>query len=365
MRIALLSSAANLHTRRWVEFFTGRGHELHLISIQQGDELGENQYALSNGDGINQLKVFGSAGKARRIIRDIDPEVVLGQYLPSHGLLAALVNRHPLVVVAWSPDIPYATDRHPYDRWRVRFILGRADLVLVCGRHLIPHAVRLGIDPRRAASTYVGVNSLKFKPGDDDARDSSLIFTNREHKNILHVDTLIRALPAVAGSFPGIRVVIANNGPLRRSLETLAVGLGVRDRCEFVGRSNPPETAEHLGRSLIYVSCSEVDGMSISLLEALACGAYPVISDIAANRELTDLGARADLFPVGDPSALAGRLIECLGDRSRINEGRLVNYEIFDRFGRLKDNLALVERRLLALVDGEQFVGEGWRPGPV
>ena len=365
MRIALLSSAANIHTCRWVEFFTGRGHELHLVSIQRGRGLCENQYALSRGDGISQWKVLRSVRRARRIVREIGPDVVLGQYLPSHGLLAALVDRHPLVVVAWSPDIPYAADRHLYDRWRVRLILRRADLTLVCGRHLLDHVRRLGADPRRVAVTYVGVDPERFKPGDDGERDPALIFTNREHKDILHSDTLFRALPAVVERFPDVRVVIANDGPLRGSLEELAVRLGVRNRCEFVGKLDQQKTAVYLGRASIYVSCSEVDGMSISLLEAVACGAYPVVSDIPANRELEALGARCEFFDVGSASGLAQRLIGCLGSREVMTEGRLVNYDVFARVGRLSDNLILVEQRLRALVEGETFVGEEWRGGPV
>jgi glycosyltransferase involved in cell wall biosynthesis len=373
MRIALFSSAANVHTPRWVDFFTGRGHEVHLVSIERGRTLCANQHVLTGGDGVSQWKVLRSVGRARRLVREINPDVVLGQYLPSHGFLAALVDRHPLAVAAWSPDIPYAVDRHPYDRWRVGLILKRADLTLVCGRHLLDHARRLGADERRVAATYVGVDQSVFHPGDDGERDPRLVFTNREHKNILHVETLIQALPAVVERVPDARVVIANDGPRRGSLERLAEKLGVRDRCAFVGRLGPKETAEYLQRSSLYVSCSEVDGMSISLLEALACGAYPVVTDIPADREIIEAGARADLFPVGDAvgnavsnaSALAERLIARLGDPEGLNEDRRVNLEAFRRVGRLEDNLALVERRLQALVGGETFVGEPWAPGPV
>jgi glycosyltransferase involved in cell wall biosynthesis len=365
MRIALFSSAANVHTERWADFFTRRGHELHLVSIQHGRELCENQHTLSRGDGINQWKVLRSVRRARRIVDEIDPDVVLGQYLPSHGFLAALVDRHPLAVVAWSPDVPYATGRHPYDRWRVRLILKRADLTLVCGRHLLGHVRRLGADVRRVAATYVGVDAGVFHLGSGGVRDPNLVFTNREHKDILRVDTLIRALPRVALRFPDVRVVIANDGPLRRSLERLAERLGVRERCGFVGRLGSEETVDHLCRASLYVSCSEVDGMSISLLEALACGAYPVVTDIPADREIVGGGARADLFPVGSESVLAERLSGCLGDPKRLEEGRLVNRGVFQRVGRLETNLSLVERRLQALVGGEAFVGEAWAPGPV
>ncbi|OGD74941.1 MAG: hypothetical protein A2Y64_02690 [Candidatus Coatesbacteria bacterium RBG_13_66_14] len=365
MRIAIFSSAANVHTPRWVDFFTGRGHEVHLVSLERGRTLCADQHTLTGTDGVSQWKVLRSVGRARRLVREIDPDVVLGQYLPSHGFLAALVGRHPLAVAAWSPDIPYAVDRHPYDRWRVGLILRRADLTLVCGRHLLDHVRRLGADERRTAATYVGVDPDMFHPGDDGIREARLVFTNREHKDILHVETLIRALPEVVAHVPDARVVVANDGPLRRSLERLAEKLGVLERCAFVGRLASRQTADYLRNAAVYVSCSEVDGMSISLLEALACGAYPVVTDIPADREIVEAGARADLFPVEDADALARCLVSRLDNPEGLVEGRRVNLDTFRRVGRLEDNLALVERRLVALVGGEAFVGETWAPGPV
>jgi glycosyltransferase involved in cell wall biosynthesis len=54
-----------------------------------------------------------------------------------------------------------------------------------------------------------------------------------------------------------------------------------------------------------YVSASHWDGASLSLMEAMACGGFPVVTDIAANREWVEHGKTALVFPPGDWQALA------------------------------------------------------------
>jgi glycosyltransferase involved in cell wall biosynthesis len=56
----------------------------------------------------------------------------------------------------------------------------------------------------------------------------------------------------------------------------------------------------------LYISASHVDGSSVSLMEALACGLPCIVSDIPANREWVTNGVNGWIFPDGDVDALAG-----------------------------------------------------------
>ena len=268
-------------------------------------------------------------------------------------------------MVAWSPELPYVADRHAYDRWRMRKIFSRAELTLVCGQHLINDAIRFGADERRVAATYVGIDPTRFPLGNEAQREPLLLFTSREFKDILHVDTVIRALPAVIRRFPEAKLILANDGPLHSAMIDLAAELGVADNCEFIGRTTQAETAAYLRRAAVYVSCSEVDGMSISLLEAMSSGAYPVVSDIIANREILSEPHQGSLFPVGDHVVLAQQLLEVLENPAKGTAAQSHNRKLALTIGSREHNLTLIEERLLALVEGEKFVGEPWRAGVI
>ncbi len=69
------------------------------------------------------------------------------------------------------------------------------------------------------------------------------------------------------------------------------------------------------GDAHIYTSISRYDGTSISLLEALSCGLYPILSDIPQNREWIDPQARNGmLVPLDQPAEYARRIAEAIQD---------------------------------------------------
>jgi glycosyltransferase involved in cell wall biosynthesis len=154
---------------------------------------------------------------------------------------------------------------------------------------------------------------------------------------------------------PCVTVTIAGDGPERAALEARAAGLGLADCARFVGRVPHERLPALLGEAAAYVSTSRSDSTSISLLEAMAAGATPVISDIPGNREwLTEDSAR--FFPVGDASALARGLIEVLGNAEFRRAGRLANRARVERDGDWAANVSRIEARYATLVAGKAAV---------
>jgi glycosyltransferase involved in cell wall biosynthesis len=70
----------------------------------------------------------------------------------------------------------------------------------------------------------------------------------------------------------------------------------------------------------LYISASHVDGSSVSLMEALACGLPCLVSDIPANREWVTDGENGWLFPDGDAEALAARILQAIDRKYELYE---------------------------------------------
>ena len=70
----------------------------------------------------------------------------------------------------------------------------------------------------------------------------------------------------------------------------------------------------------LYISASHVDGSSVSLMEALACGLPCVASDIPANLEWVTDGLNGWIFPDGDVDALAKIILNAEENRNQLNE---------------------------------------------
>ena len=70
----------------------------------------------------------------------------------------------------------------------------------------------------------------------------------------------------------------------------------------------------------LYISASHVDGSSVSLMEALACGLPTLVSDIPANKEWVSEGVNGWLFPDGNAEALAEKILSVSSQGKKLDQ---------------------------------------------
>lgn len=102
------------------------------------------------------------------------------------------------------------------------------------------------------------------------------------------------------------RLTIVGDGPLRLTLQSLACLLKIEHSVDFVGSS--PNVPQFLDGSKVYVSCSDHEGTSNALLEAMAYGCACVVSDCPGDNRSLMKDGQGIVFPVGDVGALARQL---------------------------------------------------------
>ena len=115
---------------------------------------------------------------------------------------------------------------------------------------------------------------------------------------------------------PEARLTLAwNEGPLEASVRRRVAEPDLRGRVELRGRVTREEVRGLLAAADALVQASVREVCGIAVLEALAAGVPPVVSDIPAFRMLTDHGRFGRLFPVGDPVGLAHAALVVLAER--------------------------------------------------
>jgi glycosyltransferase involved in cell wall biosynthesis len=119
---------------------------------------------------------------------------------------------------------------------------------------------------------------------------------------------LLRATAIIAAPF---RLEIAGDGPSRPMLEALAKELNLEDRARFLGRVD--DVPALLGRASMLVLPSRMEGISLTLLEAMARGLPCVATRVGGNPEVVIDGETGLLVPSENPEALASA-IQALGN---------------------------------------------------
>jgi glycosyltransferase involved in cell wall biosynthesis len=346
VRIATLANAGVIHTRRWVEYFRSRGHEVKLWSLEPGPaELDAQPLPSPPWPGFVRYPLATAA--LRQALARFAPDLVDAHYVPNYGLLGVLAGRHPLSVTAWGSDLLLLGRRGALQRARARFVMHRADLVLADAENLAAAARRLGAPADRVACIPWGIALERFSPRAP--RQPGLILSTRMMEPVYDLTTVIEGVAPVLRSHPAAELVLAGDGSQRRELEARAAARLPSGRFRFVGRLDPDALAEWLGRADLYVSASRSDSTSLSLLEAMGSGATPVLSDTEGNREWVRDGEGGRMFALGDAAHLARALEAALADGAWRERAREHNRAVVEARADHSRNMASIEARFQSL----------------
>ena len=270
---------------------------------------------------LAQCAAFGS------LLQDRKPDV-----LHVHGLG---FPRDVLALHALAPHVPILlqdhADRPPRFWRRAAWRRGAAAAagISFCARAQAETFVRAGLLDRDTAVFEIPESTSTFTPGDPAAaRASTGLHGNPAVLWVGHLDrnkdplTMLDGVAAAARDLTGLQLWCCfGAGPLLAAVQgRIARDPLLRDRVHLLGRV-PHDGVEKLMRAAdLFVLGSHREGSSFALIEALATGLTPVVTDIPSLRALTGNGAVGALWPRGDSGALGAALratAAALGPHSR------------------------------------------------
>jgi len=352
MKILFLSDRSLNHTRRWVEYFHGAGHECHLITFEEGPSVpGKTYFIESRLPRAFMLKYLAHLPTVRRLARAINPDVVSAQELGSYGPVGILCGVRPVAASAWGTDVLLAPDWSWLHRKRVEFVLKRADLITSMADHMTARIVALGGDPAKVVVNRFGVdeNVFAMTARAPRAAEEVVLIHTRHFKPVYNFGQLLAALPHVFRELPRAKLVFLSDGVLRPRVEAQVRAMALAGRVSFPGSVPPAEVAAQLCDADIFITTSRSDGANISLLEAMATGCFPVVTDIPATRQWFDAGAEGLSVPLDDAAALAEAIIKAARDAGLRERAREPNRNVVLAKGLWRDNMRRSEEAFAAL----------------
>jgi len=111
------------------------------------------------------------------------------------------------------------------------------------------------------------------------ARPVRLVYTGRLAEEQKRVSALPAMLEALEELGIDCEQRLVGDGPARRSLEASLASYG---EASLIGAVAPERVAEHLDWADVWVLPSRYEGQSVAMLEAMACGCVPVVSDVGS-----------------------------------------------------------------------------------
>lgn len=263
----------------------------------------------------------------RALLRERAPDV-----LHVHGLGFA---RDVLALRELAPRVPILLQDHA-DRlprlwrrglWRRGF--EAVDGVSFCARAQAEPFSRSRVLPRHVHVFEIPESTSAFTPGNSaTARAATGLVGDPAVLWVGHLDrnkdplTVLDGITTAVREVPGITLTCCfGSAPLKSEVEDrIARDPELRDRVRLLGRVPHDEVEQLMRAADLFVLGSHREGSSFALIEALATGLTPVVTDIPSLRVLTGNGAVGRLWRCGDSRALAAALRDAaagLGPRSR------------------------------------------------
>lgn len=341
-RILYIGWAHHIHLQRWVEYFAAAGHRVWVLPMPPRDPHGF----------LPPIRVLPFFTAERRMSLQI-VELKLYQALfrfdlihvhwAGFGFLPSLAGVRPYVITAWGSDI---YRMHEYDEATQRLIcqgLRSAELVTVDSADLKRAIETLGVVPERIRVIQWGVDTTLFAPGKPCEHrraalgigDGPVIYSPRNIAPIYNNDLILASFARVLKAHPS---AVLLQKYYHRDPEALAgylktaEALGVAERVRLIGDMPYTDIPELYALADVVVSVPSSDATPMSVLEALACGVVPIVSDLPSLREWITDGANGYLVPIGDRDALAARIIHVLNAGEALEDARRRNRRlIMDR----------------------------------
>lgn len=316
MRLLYFSPDYTPHDHRFLTTLAAHADEVYYVRLLhprralEGRSLPENVIQVSwegEGEHFRWSRLPGYVRAFRELLRRIQPHVVHAGPIQSCAFIAALAGAWPLLTMSWGFDLMEDVERGAWWRFATRYTLRHSTFFTSDAEVTRSKAVAYGMAPSDTLVFPWGVDLEHFHPPQDKDFSASpfVLFCNRSWEPRYGVDVLVRAFVRLARERTDLVLLLVGSGSQAPLIQRLLREGGVWERVHMPGWISQAELPQWYWRAHLFISPSHVDGSSVSLMEALACGLPVLVSDIPANREWVSEGLNGWLFPDGDDQALA------------------------------------------------------------
>jgi glycosyltransferase involved in cell wall biosynthesis len=361
LRLAFLSIGRHIHTERWIQWFSERGHDCHLLTVQPGPVEGVTVHDITSHLGPKPLRYALSLLKVRRTLRNIRPDLLNTHFLTGYGYWGRFSGFHPNVLTVWGDDVYVTPFENRLKNRLARMALTDCDALTGDSADILAVVAELGADPSRSFRVLWGVDFEVFRPDADRQWRRSMGFTDDQllfysprsfTQPYYNIDTVIEAAALVKAREPRARFLFTGYEGDPEPFQKMAANAGINDVMKMVGRLPHREFATALQSCDVFISVPSVDATAVSLLEAMACARGIIISHLPSSLEWITDGESGLVVPPRDAGALADAMMRFASDPEFLNAAGQSALETAHQVAGFETNMEHVAAIFDGLVNG-------------
>ncbi|MFC2993686.1 glycosyltransferase [Acinetobacter sichuanensis] len=338
MKLILLSSANSIHTAQWAVNLKKLGEEVIVVSQQKADISFPSDIPVYYLPYKGQMGYFLNVFALKKIIQEVQPDILHAHYASGYGTTARLVNFHPYILSVWGSDVfefPYRSFIHKY---LLSSNLKAPDILVSTSNSMLKQTYQFIDRTKKIDVIPFGVDLSKFTSSykRSERLDQITIGTVKTLKKVYGIDILLRALAIVqqkiADQHPQfathLQFRIVGGGPDLNKLQLLAQQLGIDKNVVFTGAVQHDLVPVELENLDIYIALSRQESFGVAVIEAQAMAKPVVVSNVGGLPEVVKHEETGFVVEPENPEAAAEAIIKLILD-SKLREEMAYNAEKF------------------------------------
>jgi L-malate glycosyltransferase len=341
VRILYLTDNNSVHNRRFLEKLAAAGYEVWAWNISATQAAADQLPAgvrtivstkrIDRGSSPAQYREL--LPQLQSVLKEVQPALVHAGPIQSGGFLAALSDFHPMLLMSWGSDLLLDAERNSEWQEATAFALRKADAFFCDCETIRKKATtfRMFSDAEIVQFPW-GVKQGVFSPAGPlppsdqfkrKAGTTTFIYT-RSYDPLYGSEVLLDGFTRARCKNPALRLLLLGDGARDRSIRSFIEAHDLNDAVLVVGSQPAEELPMWFRAADAYVSCAKSDGISISLLEAMATGLPVIVTDIPSNREWVAEPENGWLARSGSAAAVADKMLQAAQlmaqERTKISE---------------------------------------------
>ena len=389
MKILFVADGRSPTALSWLRYWVETGHNVHLISTfpceipaglvsfhilpvafggMAGDQVSNTSAAHSRPRKIGSsrgllrllryyvgpLSLPFYQGQFYRLVAQIKPELVHALRIPFEGMLAASTpTGTPLVVSTWGNDITLHAHGSFLMADLTERVLTRANGLITDTQRDINLGHEWGYQTGKPTMTVPGSGGIRLEEIEmvsfseklpEELPDAPIIVNPRgQRPGSLRQDVFLQAIPEVLQKIPQAVFVCPSLKGDKES-ERLVDRLGIRSNTKLWPRLEQRQVWRLFQMSQVFVSPSVHDGTPNSMLEAMACGCFPVVGNIESMREWIQSGNNGLLVDATDARSIGNAMVQAINQPALRTKAAKFNAALIAERAAYLPNMARVER---------------------
>ncbi len=353
MRILYCSQDYSPHDHRFLSALSKTEHQIYWLRLEDRSRNLEMREPPGNihtvtwrvgNEKVHWWQYPDLVGKFRNVLKEIQPDLVHAGPIQPVSILPAMAGFHPLVSMSWGFDMLQDADRNRFWKWATKYVLKRTDRLFCDCQTVKKKAVAWSFPEKRVTVFPWGVDLSMFKAAAKPEKPGNelVLLSTRSWEPRYGMDVALKGFALAVRENPNLHLIMLSGGSQADWVQNFIRENRLEQNIELRGQINNETLVDIYHSAHVYLSASHVDGSSVALMEALACGTPALVSDIPSNLEWVSNGVEGWVFKDGNAADLARAILHIASHPEMLSAASINARKIAEKKADWKKNFTIL-----------------------